>query len=476
VTFVNGTTTIASNLPVSLVNSTNIKTGTVSYNWSVDIGTNNSQSFTIGIIVGQDYTRDSSSDNAVVTVSKPQAGSATGGGYLVNTGTAGIVSGDAGANTNFGFDAKNNAKGLQGQTTIIVRYQGHVYQFNATSITSLTFPSGNTAGYAGTGIIQDITNSSNPITLYTGAPLQVTLTDNGEPGRNDTIGITIRTPAGALWYSSDWNGTTTVEQSLGNGNGSGNLQVRPAQEVAGGPAGGATAPAPLALGEIKPIAAEAIARWAAAGIDPQRLSVLDHVVFQIDDLTGSDLGWARQGVITLDRTADGYGWFIDPTPSDDSDFGPKAVNSPARDHVDLLSVVAHEMGHLLGFGEDDGNGVTGEYLAPGVRHVPVASQTGGGAFGLSAAVLRSGAAPSPVLPGPTGASNGLMALDASLTSWSRSRDAMTTPAAVAGGSVRGSSPSGRAFPISVATRRAVLQARLVDSVLEGLDRWSIFRG
>ena len=26
----------------------------------------------------------------------------------------------------------------------------------------------------------------------------------------------------------------------------------------------------------------------------------------------------------------------------------------------------------MSFGEDDGNGVTGEYLAPGVRHVPVA--------------------------------------------------------------------------------------------------------
>ena len=162
------------------------------------IGTNNSQSFTIGIIVGHDYSRNDSGDNAVVTVSKPQAGSATGGGYLVNRSSAGAVPGDAGANTNFGFEAKNGSHGLQGQTNVIVQYQGHVYQYNTTSITSLAFPTGKTASYAGTGTIQDITNPSSPVTLYTGAALQVTMTDNGEPGTADMIGITIRTPGGAV--------------------------------------------------------------------------------------------------------------------------------------------------------------------------------------------------------------------------------------------------------------------------------------
>jgi hypothetical protein len=60
------------------------------------------------------------------------------------------------------------------------------------------------------------------------------------------------------------------------------------------------------------------------------LNVLGHAVFQIDDLTGSDLAWERQEVITLDRTADGHGWFIDPTPGNDSAFASNAVKSPAR--------------------------------------------------------------------------------------------------------------------------------------------------
>jgi hypothetical protein len=486
VTFVNRAdgSTIAGNLPVSLINPGDITTGTASYNWSVNIGTNNSQSFTVGIIIGQDYARNSSGDDAVVTVSKPQAGSATGGGYLVNQSSAGLVPGDPGANTNFGFDAKNGSKGLQGQSNIIVRYQGHVYQYNTTSITSLTFPSGKTADYAGTGTIQDITNTSNPITLYTGATLQVTMTDNGEPGTNDTIGFTIWTPAGALWFSSDWNGTQTVEQNLGNGHGGGNLQVRPAQELAAGPATGSAAVAPLTLDEIRPIAAEAIARWAAAGIDPAQLGVLKRAVFRIDDLTGSDLAWARQGVITLDRTADGYGWFIDPTPGGDSEFGPDAVNSPAHGHVDLLSVISHEMGHLLGYGEDESNSVTGEYLAPGVRHVPAAAPSARGAVSALPPAVRLASWPIGIssLVNPQAAANpqhtsptdGLMALDPAPMGL---RATGTQPARlirIAQASVSGPGLAAWARPTPSGLGSPALDPGLVDALFQTTTPGSLF--
>ncbi len=417
VTFINEAdgSTIASNLPVSLISSTDPTTGTASYNWSVNIGTASSQSYTIGIIVGGDYARNSSADDAVVTVSRPQAGSATGGGYLVNRNTAGLVPGDAGAHTNFGFNARNNSGGVQGQANIIVRYQGHVYQFQSTSITSLTFPSGNTADYAATGTVQDVTDSSSPVTLYRGASLQVTLTDNGSSS-SDTIGITILTPGGALWFSSDWNGTSTVEQGLGGGN----LQVRPAQELAGAPATSTASVAPLTLDEIQPVVAEAVALWGAAGIDAQQLTILSHAMYRIDDLGGSGLAWERQGVITLDRTADGYGWFIGSAPGNGSVFAPGAINSPASGHVDLLSVVAHEMGHLLGYGEDDSNGVTGEYLPLGVRRVPVAIPAAGQAPGPLFAASTAVGSPSSVFLGTTTASEPLMALDAALAGWSSS--------------------------------------------------------
>jgi hypothetical protein len=100
------------------------------------------------------------------------------------------------------------------------------------------------------------------------------------------------------------------------------------------------------------------------------------------------LGLASPGVILIDRDAVGYGWFVDPTPGDDSEFAPGAVNSPARGRMDLLSVLDHEMGHELGFGDDDGNDVMGESLAAGVRRVPAAAR---------AAVSTTADAPAPAI-------------------------------------------------------------------------------
>jgi hypothetical protein len=56
-----------------------------------------------------------------------------------------------------------------------------------------------------------------------------------------------------------------------------------AQLVAGVPNPGGGKVAPLTPEEIQPIVQEAIARWAAAGIDPARLSTLSHVTFGISD-------------------------------------------------------------------------------------------------------------------------------------------------------------------------------------------------
>jgi len=73
VTFINRDTgaIIASNLPVGLVSSTDTRTGTATYNWNVNLGTQNSQSFSVGVIVNNYYTRNSSTDDAVITVSEP---------------------------------------------------------------------------------------------------------------------------------------------------------------------------------------------------------------------------------------------------------------------------------------------------------------------------------------------------------------------------------------------------------------------
>jgi hypothetical protein len=66
---------------------------------------------------------------------------------------------------------------------------------------------------------------------------------------------------------------------------------------------------------------------------------------------------ASPTLILLSPDAAGRGWFLDPTPSQDEEFVPTrdhdeellaAPDGPAAGRVDLLTVLTHEMGHVLG--------------------------------------------------------------------------------------------------------------------------------
>jgi VCBS repeat-containing protein len=222
VTFINrdNNTIIASNLPVGLVATNNLLTGTVVFNWNVNIGTANSQSFTVGIVVGGHYTRNASDDNTVVTVSKPMTSDfVTGGGYLVVTRSSGLVPGGNGTKANFGFNVKYNKSGqnLQGSINLIVRDGSRVYQIKGTAMTSLSL-SGNRATFNGKATIRDITDPLAPLSLDGNATLQVKMTDNGSPGSTDTIAVTVWNKNGGLWFASNWDGKKTVEQLLDGGN------------------------------------------------------------------------------------------------------------------------------------------------------------------------------------------------------------------------------------------------------------------
>jgi hypothetical protein len=218
------------NLPVGLVTSGDLLTGTATCLWSADIGSADSTQYTIGIVVGKYYTRNSSADNTVVTVSKPLDNSITGGGYLILSASSGLDAGDAGSRNNFGFNVKYNKAGtnLQGNLNAIVRRTEsdgvvHVYQIKGNSMASLaTSPATSTtpatAVFNGKASIQDITNPAASVGLGGNATLQVTMTDRGEPGSSDSIAITVWNSAGGMWFSSNWNGVKTVEQTIAGGN------------------------------------------------------------------------------------------------------------------------------------------------------------------------------------------------------------------------------------------------------------------
>ena len=118
----------------------------------------------------------------------------------------------------------------------------------------------------------------------------------------------------------------------------------------------------LTIADVGPLHHEALRRLQNAGIET---TALQDVLIVVTDLPGTTLGIASGNTIYLDSNAAGWGWFVDPTPADDSEFTTPG-NQGEQNRIDLLSVLVHEMGHILGYGHAD-NGWMEDTLAVGVR-------------------------------------------------------------------------------------------------------------
>jgi uncharacterized repeat protein (TIGR01451 family) len=151
-------------------------------------------------------------------------------------------------------------------------------------------------------------------------------------------------------YTGNQNATPVVVPGINTIDPTETFQTTPVtpQLLAAGAIGlGGPAPQALTDAQLAPIVHEAIQRWAAAGAN---LAKLAGMRFGVADLPAGMLGLTTNGFIQIDVNAAGMGWFIDPIAHGNATTVVTPDN-PAWGHVDLLSVVEHEIGNVLGIPE-----------------------------------------------------------------------------------------------------------------------------
>jgi hypothetical protein len=114
--------------------------------------------------------------------------------------------------------------------------------------------------------------------------------------------------------------------------------------------------AAISLDMLQPVVAEAVARWSDIGLTSTQAATLSNVQFAVADLGGTYLGLANPATntIRIDDDAAMLGWSRG-TGHSSLDYGQmtNAKGLMTNDGIDLLTVVMHELGHLLGYEHSD---------------------------------------------------------------------------------------------------------------------------
>ncbi|MCH5377496.1 MAG: hypothetical protein JJ992_26355, partial [Planctomycetes bacterium] len=159
--------------------------------------------------------------------------------------------------------------------------------------------------------------------------------------------------------------------------------------LAGLPASGDGGAAEVSETQIQQLLEVAVAEFAAAGVEASQLALLSQVSVHVADLRGGTLGLERGGAIWLDQNAAGHGWQVWQADGNEALVGDFARIQPSKPSptpsmvdvdqqpaagVDLLTVLGHELGHVLGWRDlspdVDSDDLMTATLVPGERRIP----------------------------------------------------------------------------------------------------------
>jgi hypothetical protein len=244
----------AQNLPVGLVNPGDFTTGTASATAQYNIN-GSAASIQIAVVVTGNYTGNDRTTDRVVQIAVPTPGGIiTGGGALGVDNSAGYIKPvslsdytDAGtvlalpavpepkdipARYVFSVQYSKSMRNPQGNVVITVQsYRKrngdldvrngvlylHTYRLKSNAISSLAITSStSSAQFSGKANIAEVVNGVEE-SIEGNCTMQLNMTENTTNNALSVLAVTIYRNAGGVWYSSNWNGTTTLVKRIASG-------------------------------------------------------------------------------------------------------------------------------------------------------------------------------------------------------------------------------------------------------------------
>jgi hypothetical protein len=225
----------ASNLPVGLVNPGDITVGAATTIIQWNLGSAANTVIDVAIVVGGNFTSNSPSNDALVTIARPPGTNTILGAGSIQDGNPTNSQGYLKASSNdvaqYHLDITFNKTGTNPQGKVWVQINSynkpdgttdsmlHTYQFTSTAISTLAADNTKgTATFSSKATVQDITNpNAAPISVDGGATLQITLTDGDKgkilnPGAADSISIYVLKKSGGVWYANQLDSSLNAVQ------------------------------------------------------------------------------------------------------------------------------------------------------------------------------------------------------------------------------------------------------------------------